>query len=188
MSDAFLNTTEAIKNIAETVAVLAGGTAVIGWLYTRKDRAASVLLELEERFNQPDILEARGLLEDRALYRGLDSAMRNFMDQAGNPKGWVEHRTADEIKREGKMLEQLDALLRFYVLLIGIRKARQVPDDSLRICYAYWLNLYYDRVNYGCFREYVGKYFPTSRAILDADEELLEGERFFGRGLAGESG
>ena len=166
MSASLQATTEIIKNLVETVAVIGGGAAIIGWLYTRKDRAASVLLELEERFNNPTILNARGMLEDEAMYKPLDSAIQ------ANLSG----RETDN--ETGARLDDLDTLLRFYVLLRSIRQAKQVPDESLRLCYAYWLNFYHHPARKG-FHDYVDTYFKGLSGWLADDAQCASRRRFF---------
>ena len=69
-------------------------------------------------------------------------------------------------------------MLRFYVVLLGIRRARQVPEVSLRTCYRYWLGQYYSAKRPE-FREYVDNYFRTLSSWLKDDTQRSARRRFF---------
>jgi hypothetical protein len=136
---------EIVKNVVETLAVLAGAFAIVQWVNARSDRSTDVLLSLEKEFKDPEVLAGRELVEDG--------------DYGGNGRS-----------------KSLDAMLRFYVLLYGVHRARQVPEQSLSICFRYWLAHYFRRDRPG-FRRYVDVHFPTLALWLRRD--CKEGLRFF---------
>lgn len=139
------NWTDIAQTIVQILVLIGGACTYFSWKRSLKDRAASVLFELEERFCVDSLVEGRGLLEYQATYLELEQAMTTAMCETGasnrttgkNPSQHTELTAPQE-----KQLDQLDALLRFYVLLRGIRAAEQVPDESLRLGYAYWINFY----------------------------------------------
>lgn len=173
--------TDITQTIVQVVALLGGLGAAIAWNRSLKDRAAAVLIELEDRFNADSLRKARALLEEQSEYESLVTAMKIALAET----------THNELKNsetpaaptaltstQGYHLEQLDALLRFYVLLRGIRKAQQVPDESLRLCYGYWLNFYYHNKR-SEFSTYVDRYFPGLAKWISDDYDLDQNERFF---------
>jgi hypothetical protein len=156
---------ETVKNYVEAIVALGGVSSLLVWLYSRKDRAADVLLLLEKEFGDQKVQEGLKWIDNNTYY-----------DQIKNKL--IE---AIEIHREGKRdkqiepehrenIEQLDALLHFYLVLSSIRAAGQVPDKSLRCCFNYWLTRYFDtkRVE---FQEYVNYFYPTLKRWLLADQE-----------------
>ncbi len=142
-------------NWATVVGVLLAIVGVYEWLYRRYDRATDVLLELEKIFNSEMIREGRDVLEDKTLYEDIKQKLQHSV------KG-----TATD--QEFEDLLPLDELLRFYVLLVGIRAAKQVPDASLRACYRYWLCHYFNPERTE-FRDYVDHFYPTLRNWLQTD-------------------
>jgi len=64
--------------------------------------------------------------------------------------------------------DELDGMLRFYVLLYGVFRARQVPEVSLSICFRYWLAFYFRKDRPG-FRRYVDRSYPTLSNWLRED-------------------
>jgi hypothetical protein len=147
---------EIIKNCAETLGVL----AVVGWFYSRKDRNTDVLLQIEERFGIA-LEGARAWIEEDAKY-----------DQEAKPA------LLEAVAKEQRNCDEIDEFLRFYVVLCGIRHARQVPDLSLSTCYRFWLAHYY-RTDRKEFRDYINRYFPTLRAWLLSDTAWFR--RFYQR-------
>jgi hypothetical protein len=91
----------------------------------------------------------------------------------------VEDRDYEEKKRS----KPLDALLRFYVVLYGVNRARQVPEEALSICFRYWLAHYFRKDRTG-FRSYVDTSFPTLSLWLRRDCRqglpFFRAHRFFG--------
>jgi hypothetical protein len=63
---------------------------------------------------------------------------------------------------------EIDKLLRFYVLIVSVRQARQVPDTSLSTSFRYGLAHYY---HHDCrqFRHYVDQHYPTLKRWLRDD-------------------
>jgi hypothetical protein len=137
-----------VKNFAESVGILAAAAAAVKWVNERRDRATTVLLELEEKFQERTVKQGKELI-DKNAFKGQD--------------------------RPGRT-EELDALLRFYVLLYGVYRARQVPPAALSYCFRYWLAHYFHS-DYGWLRKYVGEYYPSTKAWLTRDWQ--EGGRFF---------
>ena len=72
--------------------------------------------------------------------------------------------------------DELDAMLRFYVVLYGVFNARQVPERSLSICFRYWLAHYFRRDRRE-FRRYVDSNYPTLSGWLGGD--CKKGCQFF---------
>lgn len=64
--------------------------------------------------------------------------------------------------------DKLDGLLRFYIVLYGVLRARQVPEVSLSICFRYWLAFYF-RADRTGFRRYVDRSYPTLSNWLRED-------------------
>lgn len=87
--------------------------------------------------------------------------------------------------QESDIITAIDHLLRFYVVLLGIRKAKQVPDESLRLCYAYWLNHYRkpDVPKQSTGRDelfrYVNKFYPNLKVWLEEDIRQPKDKHFF---------
>ena len=81
-------------------------------------------------------------------------------------------------EEDTSILAALDGLLRFYVVLCGIRKGGQIPDTALKICYRYWLAQCFcsERVD---LRRYVEHFFPALGYWLAEDERLKNSRRFF---------
>jgi hypothetical protein len=126
---------EVVKNVVESGAVLAAVFAAIKWVNERRDRATEVLLKLDENFQKEAVAAGKKCLEQ------------------GDCGG-----TQTEA-------ETLDGLLRFYVVLYGVLRARQVPESSLSICFRYWL-AYYFRRDRAEFRRFVNANYPTLRGWL----------------------
>jgi hypothetical protein len=74
--------------------------------------------------------------------------------------------------------DELDGLLRFYVLLYGIFRARQVPEVSLSICFRYWLAIYF-RADRPGFRRYIDRSYPTLSRWLRDDCRKKKERQFF---------
>lgn len=129
---------ETVKNAIEGLALIAAAFGVCKWLDERRNRAADVLLSLDKEFKKNAILKGRQAVEDG--------------DYTGG------HARSDD----------LDSLLRFYVVLYGILRARQAPELSLSICFRYWLAHYFRKDRIG-FRDYVDRGYPTLSNWLQED-------------------
>jgi len=140
---------ETVKNVVESLAVLAAAFAAFKWLDERRNRATDVLMKLDEMFRNGDVLNGRELVEKN--------------DVTG-------------VNTSADIMKKVDALLRFYVVLYNVLIARQVPERSLSSCYRYWLAFYFhkDRKE---FRKYVDANYPTLKAWLHKD--CREECRFF---------
>jgi NAD-dependent deacetylase len=186
---------EIFKNYGEILVIIGGLIAWFKWLRERHDRAIDVLAELEKKFTEKELSEARSLVEMDAYYRdiapslgkcvmeavapqqntvksqessparGLGMLMRRYFCLHGIEKPGEAPQTLQQLEQ----LQGLDTLLRFYVYLRGVQKARQVPDDALRACYRYWLTFYFNPKRMA-FRAYVDWFFPTVSAWLRGDE------------------
>jgi hypothetical protein len=157
---------ELLKNIVEIFAVVAAPWVLYVWTRKRKDRAADVLLKLEDSFRRPRVRLGRRSVESDIHYEKLKPALAAAK---GNAR-WSEKVTRD--------LACIDELLRFYVVLLGIRKAGQVPERALKACYRYWVTHYHkeDRME---LKDYVDEFYPTLRAWLEKDKKKLFKTRRF---------
>lgn len=133
---------ETVKNVIESLALVAAAFGVCKWLDERRNRSTDVLWNLEKEFKRDKIMAGRNLVEDR------DPIAADFTDEGRSDK--------------------LDCLLRFYVLLYGVLRARQVPEILLSTCFRYWLAHYFrsDRTR---FRQYVDDGYPTISNWLKED-------------------
>jgi len=131
----------------EQYGLLALVLSLFTWIVNRNNRAADVLLKLEDEFTRK-CERGRPQIEHRVPYLA-----------------WKRSLSQTEPKINS---DDVDNLLRFYVVLYGVRQARQVPDKSLSTAYRYWLAHYYrhDRKE---LREYINANFPTLRDWLLAD-------------------
>lgn len=148
---------ETIKNVIESGAVLAAVFAVIKWVQERQDRATEVLLKLEEKFSVEAVVKGRDLIDDDARYQRAAADI-------------------DKVVRERRVYSEFDAVLRFYVILYGVRIAKQVPDNALSVCFRYWLAHYFhkDRKE---FQKYIDASYPTLSRWLR--EDCKDDCRFF---------
>lgn len=140
---------EVLKNVAEFVALAGGLFALIKWVREREDRAADVLLRIEETFDQDALKKGRDIIDSSHSYQRHAAALQKCVtERTGN--------------------DDLDALLRFYVVLYGIRLANQIPMRSLSVCFRYWLAHYFrsDRLE---FRAYIDTFYPTLKKWLNED-------------------
>ncbi len=156
-----------IKPILECAAIVAGLVAIVKWLRERSDRATDVLLQLEQAFEK--CKAGRSLFED------------GYKQAAAILKASTNRRTLTAPEKLAEQ-EKIDELLRFYVVLVGVRKERQVSDASLSACYRFWMAHYYrhDRAE---LRRYINYFFPTLRTWLLNDACLWSrlAERPFSR-------
>ena len=127
-----------------------GSLGLVKFLLERTDRATDVLLELEDHFEK--CIPGREYVSVDSKYEELKKVLAV---EASAP--------SYELAQQS-----LDALLRFYVVLVNVRRARQVPDEQLSSSYGYWLAQYYrdDRAE---LRAYVDQYFRTLRNWLVGD-------------------
>ena len=158
---------EVYKNWIQVVGVIGAVFIYYKWLFERRDRSTQVLFELETRFSGEQIQKGAGLVEHDNAYRGI----RLALIQAALPSDEVvgaEFSAHSGNNGADLDLKDLDALLRFYVLLLGIREAGQVPDSSLGSCYRYWLAHYFNPCRRE-FRLYIAELFPTLHRWLSRD-------------------
>lgn len=163
-----LTLSEIIKNIAESLAIFGGAFALIKWFSERHDRSTDVLFKLEEKFNSPRIREAQALIEDEGTFNAIRKLL---VDQAiPDPEQDPQAKSNDPqlTQLDGK-IAVLDDLLRFYVFLVGIKKARQVRDSALASCYRYFLCHYYSRDRRE-LRIYIDTFWPTLKKWLAHDK------------------
>jgi NAD-dependent deacetylase len=167
---------ETLKNFAEIAAILAGAFALWQWRIGRYDRGTDVLLELEKKFNEPECLLGRASIEDDVAYGNIVGLMHTAVLEAVEPVPLTESTMTPE---ENERLGPVDSLLRFYVLMHGIRRARQVRDLPLKTCFRYWLTQYYCPYR-PAFRAYVDTFFPTLKQWLHDDaKRWRKSRRFF---------
>jgi hypothetical protein len=153
----FSNYAEQLKPILECLALIFGATAVAKWFTERNNRATDVLLQLEEQF-ETKCKEGRPLLDWE--YDKVKELLRDAVTSGNRRPSSNE----DALKKQSA----IDDLLRFYVVLCSVRRAKQLPDGSLSTSYRFWLAHYYrhDRVE---LRNYINEYFPTVRSWLLSD-------------------
>jgi len=128
---------ETVKNVIESLALVAAAFGVFKWLDERRNRSTDVLWNLEKEFKKDKMMKGRNLVED-GDYTGVGRS------------------------------DDLDCLLRFYVLLYGVLRARQVPEILLSTCFRYWLAHYFRSDRKG-FRKYVDEGYPTISNWLKED-------------------
>jgi hypothetical protein len=178
------NLSEIIKNLLEALAVIGGVAALWKWLVERKDRATDILLKLETEFRDDKVMRGRLCIEDDRLYNSIKERLKRYVAESRNATQAQQSPSAMEIKVESPEettgrsddFQAVDALLRFYVVLCGVRQAKQVPERSLSTCFRFWLGHYYHPKRPE-FTAYVDAYFPTLKAWLACDKE--GGHKFF---------
>lgn len=176
-SSASMSLTDKISIAAAIVALLSATVAIVAWRTDRLNRAAEVILQLEERFNTAEIQAARDVIEDDADFGNIAPVLQWYT-------GTIPRGALSPTPQQERLVTSLDHLLRFYVVLLGIRAAQQVPDASLRLCYAYWLNHYWKPENNAGrgrveFQAYVNRYFPNLKKWMLCDQQLSMKKRFF---------
>jgi len=190
-----------IKTILESVAIIAGALVVIKWFAERHDRATDVLLQLETRFQDPELQHACRILEDEETYLTTAPLLQKVVRlganlwpdseinkcAAGDVKNdpaikssraesllsWLFTQPAENTSQVSNDLAAIDKLLRFYVVMHGVRKARQIPDAALRTCYRYWLAHYF-HPRRPDFRAYVNQFYPTLRSWLACEKNWYQ--------------
>jgi hypothetical protein len=135
---------ETIKNVFESTGLLVAVLASAKWVYERRDRATALLLELEKKFQEQDVVRGKTLV-DCGIF---ESKGKRAPEREPNPG--------------------VDALLRFYVILYDVYLSQQVPPESLNNCFGYWIAHYY-RVDRPLLRRYIDEYYPTISAWLRSD-------------------
>lgn len=180
---------EIVKNAVEALAIIGGLIGLWKWLAERRDRATDILLKLESEFCKPEIMKGRLCIEDDERYSLIKSRLKQQVD-APQGKRSNENESADKI--DGNSIQDnvsedchaIDAMLRFYVVLCGVRQANQVPEDSLSTCFRFWLGHYHCSTRKE-FKDYVDAFFPTLRKWLADDAERRYARRFFRPGEFG---
>ena len=155
------------KNWIQVAGVIGAVFIYYKWLFERRDRSTQVLFELETRFSGEQIQKGAALLEQDEAYRGIRFALIKAALPADEVVG-TEYSAHSGNSGDDVDLKSLDTLLRFYVLLLGIREAGQVPDSSLGSCYRYWLAHYFNPCRRE-FRLYIAELFPTLHRWLSRD-------------------
>jgi NAD-dependent deacetylase len=145
---------EQLKPILECLALIFAATAIVKWFAERNNRATDVLLKLEEQF-ETKCKEGRSLLDWE--YDKVKELLCDAVTSGNRRSGSTE----DALKKQSA----IDDMLRFYVVLCSVRRAKQLPDASLSTSYRFWLAHYYrnDRVE---LRNYINEFFPTLRSWL----------------------
>jgi NAD-dependent protein deacetylases, SIR2 family len=150
---------EQFEPILKTLAVAGGAFALWKWVKERNNRATDVLLELEEQFEKK-CKKGRPLIEHDWRYNEVKELLRCAVARG--------ERSPGEGSDPKELQTAIDNLLRFYVVLCGVRFAKQIPDKSLSTCYRFWLAHYY-RKDRNELRLYINEFFPTLRKWLLAD-------------------
>jgi hypothetical protein len=160
---------EIAKNLIAVLAIFAGFWAWHKWRTERYDRATDVLFELQKEFNSDQLRRGRALIEDDDNYASFAPLLEDAIDRSLSERD--RHSGAAD-------LAAIDELLRFYVFLFGIRMARQVPDDSLSVCFRFWLAHYHSEGRKE-FKHYIESYFPTLKNWLKTDRRFFRPEEFW---------
>jgi hypothetical protein len=90
----------------------------------------------------------------------------------------LEAEPSREFPQEDSDRLAIDALLRFYVVLCGVRQANQVPESSLSACFRFWLGHYHNPRRME-FKEHIDTFFPTLKKWLTEDAKRRHKDRFF---------
>jgi hypothetical protein len=138
---------ETVKNVVEALAVVAGAFALVQWVTERRDRATDILFQMMDKFDK--VNTGKQMIDDNSEYAKIAPALSRGAEQK-------------------ESCVEMDKLLDFYILLHGVRHARQVPDAALSVCFRYWLAHYFhkDRKE---FRGYVETFYPTLTRWLRED-------------------
>jgi NAD-dependent protein deacetylase/lipoamidase len=164
-SDKIKTYTEIAKNTVETLGILSSPFILYKWLVERRDHSTQVLFDLEKQFNSEDVSAGRRLVEDDARYAQIRKLLlEQIVPEEDLTPGSKTFPKNDRFDRSSP-LQKLDALLRFYVLVYGIRSAGQVSDSALRACYRFYLAHYYSPSRRE-LRLYIHTYYPTLRGWL----------------------
>jgi|GEM_PF-100666 len=172
---------EICVNLAGVLAIIAGPFILVHWLYQRRDRSAEVLFRLEELFNSPVVQLGRSLVESDRAYLTVSSLLIRESLTGEHSKSFLSGDAGDGSTKHSEQLQAIDALLRFYILLFGLKRAHQAPDASLRICYAYWLTQYHNPARRE-LRLYIHAMFPTLARWIRNDRGVFKRKsiyRFF---------
>ena len=175
---------EIFKNLFEALAVLGGVGVLWKYLVERKDRATDILLRLEKEFCKKKVMQGRQCIEDDGRYHLIKDRLKQYVAESRRERSMPAGESSEagqkfESPKEKNILDEcqaIDALLRFYVVLCGIRQAKQVPERSLSTCFRFWLG-HYRSPKRTEFREYVDVYFPTLKKWLTDDAK--KGHTFF---------
>jgi hypothetical protein len=141
-----------VKDVGESVGILVAAFAAIKWANERGDRATTVLMELETRFQKADVTRGKLILE---------------FPNSEKPV---------ELKARRLYYHDLDAVLRFYVILADVNRSRQVPEKSLSYCFGFWLAHYFHK-DAAKLRVYIDDLYPGTKKWLWTD--LRSGGGFF---------
>lgn len=173
-ADKIKTCTEIAKNSVEALGFVGSFFILYQWVAGRRDHSTQVLFDLEKQFICDDISMARSLVEDDAQYAKLRKLLiEEIVPEEIVPEESVTPGSEAAPNRDrfdvafdcSSPLRRLDALLRFYVFIYGIRRARQVKDSALSACYRFYLAHYYSPSR----RElllYIHNYYPTLRRWL----------------------
>ena len=128
-ADKIKTCTEIAKNSAEALSFFGALFVLYQWFVGRRDHSTQVLFDLEKQFNCGDIFAARSLVEDDAQYARLRELL---IEQIAPEQPEEDVIPCPEAVQDGfdrsSALQKLDALLRFYVFIYGIRRVGQVKD------------------------------------------------------------
>src|SRR5581483_6182387 len=189
----WLRVSEISKNFTEAAAVVGAVGTLIKWATERQDRSTQVLLELENRFNEPLIRMGRLCLEDDEHYETISDKLWSAIPFDRHEPQAASHSPSNSLEGLRKRLYRksdqpenhttdpwtpIDELLRFYTLLGGIREAKQVKDAALRRCYRYWPTHYFNPKRKE-FNLYVQHFFPSLKKWIDQDASSSDSRRFF---------
>jgi NAD-dependent deacetylase len=165
------------RNVAQILVFAGGVVALLKWLHERRDRATEVLLSLDEKFNSEKMCKARELIDDDREYKKVRKALLDEVCRRGN----FETSDGGVVKGDGPVssdeMKAIDDLLHFYVLLCGVREAKQVPDSALAKCFRYWLAHYYHPGRRE-LRYYINTYYPTLTQWLSEDLSWFKRNHF----------
>ncbi len=162
---------EIAKNLVSILGLAGGLFVLYKWIYARLDRATDILLKLDSQFTTPEMVKGRQLIEYDQEWNRVRGAL--LKEAAPEDKYGTDYQSEDSESTTDEVdVIDIDKLLHFYVLLCGVREAKQVPDSALRKCFRYWLAHYY-KPTHRELRLYIDRFYPTLSEWLKEDRYWL---------------
>jgi NAD-dependent deacetylase len=171
--DEWKSLSEIARNLVQVLGFGGALFLLYQWIYSRRDRATDVLLQLDDQFTTDEMVNGRRLVEDDEEWRRVRLVLTRAVAPEEAQGAGDQAARAAMADSDAEIVRVIDKLLRFYVLLCGVREARQVSDLALRTCFRYWLAQYYNPSRRE-LRLYIDTFYPTLSAWLKADRRLFK--------------